>query len=168
MGATTASEWSSAERLVSGPAPNPCATRPPVDVQSVLCGDDAAGPRSRRSERQYEPRRPLTQREVPVEGLGFTFRPRHGTLGKALSHARLPTRPSCPPTSYDLGRQPQADELARVGRARTPALLDDSTSKHVVGEFREFLVLDRLDDMRVNARQIRAQSTARDGFAHDR
>jgi len=38
MVATTASEWSPAERLVSGAAPKLSATRPPVDVQSVLCG----------------------------------------------------------------------------------------------------------------------------------
>lgn len=37
-GVKTTREWSPAERFVSGPAPKTSATRPPVDVQSVLCG----------------------------------------------------------------------------------------------------------------------------------
>jgi len=56
------SEWSPAERLVSGPAPIG-ATRPSVDVQSVLC-DDAQGDHVKELVKLDDR---LTRREVPVE-----------------------------------------------------------------------------------------------------
>jgi len=61
------SEWSPAERLVSGPALIG-ATRPSVDVQSVLC-DDAQGDHVKELVKLDDR---LTRREVPVEGLGRT------------------------------------------------------------------------------------------------
>jgi hypothetical protein len=65
-------EWSPAERLVSGPSPASSATRPSVDVQSVLCGvcftgrDTHAKVRKRMTEINYAD---LIGWEVPVEGL---------------------------------------------------------------------------------------------------
>ncbi len=102
------------------------------------------------------------------EGSGFSLRARHRCSGQTLGHARLPTGAGGSPACDNFGWQAQADQLTWIHRARAAALLDDCTSEHFVGEFREFLVLRRLDDVRVNARQVRAQSTARGGFAHDR
>ncbi len=56
--AKTRSEWSPAERLVSGPAPATSVTRPPVDVQSVHCGH-AASQREHREDQKGKDRRPV-------------------------------------------------------------------------------------------------------------
>jgi hypothetical protein len=103
-----------------------------------------------------------------MEGLGFTLHARHGRLGQTLSHARLPAWTSSAPSGDNLSGKAQADQLTRFRGARAAALLDYRSSKHFVGEFGKFPVFGRLDDMGAYARQVRAQSTVRDGFAHDR
>jgi hypothetical protein len=68
--------------------------------------------------------------------LGFTFRPWHRRLCQPFGHARLPARPCSTPARDNLGWQPQADELPRIGRARASTFVDDCASEHVVGDFR--------------------------------
>ena len=80
----------------------------------------------------------------------------------------MPARPCSAPALDDLGREAKADELARTGRLGAAALVDHSARKQGVGEFGKFLVLVRLDDVSVNALEIRARVTARGGFVHDR
>jgi hypothetical protein len=53
-GVQTTREWSPAERFVSGPAPMTCATRPPVDVQSVLCDATSLRHRSQKKRRPMQ------------------------------------------------------------------------------------------------------------------
>ena len=77
---------------------------------------------------------------------------------------RLPTRTSGLPARNDLRRQTQADHLPWVDGARPPCLLEDGARKHFVCKLRQIFILFRLDDMRVNALEIRAQSTGRSGL----
>ena len=84
------SEWSPTERFVSGPAQHPRATRPFVDVQSVVCRTAPFPPSTPRSQDSFnqpsiptakqpalngKPRNTnsvlLTRGEVLVEGLGI-------------------------------------------------------------------------------------------------
>jgi hypothetical protein len=87
---TTESEWSPAERFVSGSAPT-SATRPFVDVQSVPCRTAPS------SQHQFvegpnpddQIQRPvLTEREVLVEGLGRTLLCLNCSKGDSLSPLR--------------------------------------------------------------------------------
>ena len=103
-----------------------------------------------------------------LEGLGFAVGTRKGQLFKALGHARLPAWTCSLPLREHLWRQPQADHLFRVGRPGAASLLEDGTSEHLVRHLREFFVLFRLDDVRIDALEVRAQSTARSGLVHDR
>lgn len=95
-----------------------------------------------------------------------TFGPRNGTSCQTLSHSGLPARTGSTPTLDDLWWQTQADELARILRARPTALVDDGTRKHVFGQLRQLLVFVWLDLVRIHALQIRAGSTARGELAH--
>ena len=86
--------------------------------------------------------------------------------GEALGHAGLPTRAGRTPTLHHLGRQTERNKLTLIGLARPPALADDGTAQHLLGQLREFLVLGTSNTVRVDTLQVRAQSTPRGGFAH--
>ena len=82
----------------------------------------------------------------------------HNYVG-ALGPKRLPTNPTRPNASVAArGSSIVFSRLAiRVRHLRPAGLLEDGAREHLVRQLRQLFILVRLDDMRINTRQIRAQ-----------
>ena len=93
----------------------------------------------------------------------------HSTnLAKALGHTGLPTRTGSLPFLNDVRGKPNRDQFAGIGRAGPASLLYHRMRQGLFRKFGQILVLVRTDRMRIDASEIRFQSTARGGLSHDR
>jgi hypothetical protein len=80
----------------------------------------------------------------------------------------LPARSRSLPAFDYVGRKADGNELARVGRSGSPALVYNGPRQGLRSELGQILVLVRPDPVRVDHGEVRLQSTARGGLSHDR
>ena len=87
-------------------------------------------------------------------------------FAQAFRDARLPTRTRSFPTLNDVNGKPDGNELTRIRRARTSTFVHDGAHQRLVGELRQILIFMSTNDVRIDLRKVRLQSTARGGLSH--